>query len=67
MNLREEGYLYTPSGVYNVLKRRNSNKLSGFKEEHEIIRYEKKKPFEMVHIDVKYVGNIKNEGRVYQS
>jgi len=35
------------------------NKLGGFKEEREVIRYEKKKPFEMVHIDVKYVGNLK--------
>lgn len=30
------------------------------------MRYEKKKPFEMVHIDVKYVGNPESQGRVYQ-
>ncbi|NLI55756.1 DDE-type integrase/transposase/recombinase [bacterium] len=30
------------------------------------MRYEKKKPFEMVHIDVRYAGNLKGQGRVYQ-
>ncbi|MEF3244649.1 MAG: hypothetical protein K6343_01495 [Caldisericaceae bacterium] len=51
---------------HNVLKRRNLNKLPTFKEEKETIRFELKKPFEMVHIDVKYVGNLKGQGRVYQ-
>jgi len=35
--------------VNNVLKRRNLNRLPTFKEEKETIRYEKKKPFEIVH------------------
>jgi len=52
--------------VYNVLKRRGLNKLPSYKEEKEVIRYEKKKPFELVHIDIKYVGNLKDKGRVYQ-
>ena len=40
--------------------------MPAFKEEKETVRYEKKKPFEMVHIDVKYVGNLKGQGRVYE-
>lgn len=52
---REYGISISPHGVYNVLKRRNLNRLPAFKEEKEAIMYEKKKPFEMVHIDVKYV------------
>ncbi len=48
------------------MERRNLNKLLTFKEEKDIVRYEKKKPFEIVHIDVKYVGNLKGQGRVYQ-
>jgi hypothetical protein len=48
------------------LRRRNLNKLPRFKEEKETVRYEKKKPFEMVHIDIKYVGNLKGQGRVFQ-
>ena len=52
--------------MYNVLKRRGLNKLPSYKEEKEVIRYEKKKPFELVHIDIKYVGNLKDKGRVYQ-
>jgi len=64
--LRMRGISISPHEVYNVLKRRNLRKLQLFKEEKEVMRYEKKKPFEMVHIDVKYVENQKEQGRVYQ-
>jgi len=64
--LKRRGIPISSHGVYNVLKRRNLNGLPTFKEEKEIIRYEKKKPFEMVHIDVKYIGTQKKQGRVYQ-
>lgn len=64
--LRMRGISISPHGVYNVLKRRNLRKLPTFKEEKEVMRYGNKKPFEMVHIDVKYVGNQKGQGRVYQ-
>jgi len=60
--LKRRGISISPHGVYNVLKRRNLNRLPTFKEEKGIIKYEKKKPFEMVHIDVKYVGNPKRAG-----
>lgn len=64
--LKRRGISISPHGVYNVLKRRNLNKLPTFKEGREVVRYEKKKPFEMVHLDIKYVGNIKGQGRVFQ-
>lgn len=54
--LRREGLYVSSSGIYRLLKRRGMNR--HVKEREPVHRYEKKRPFELVHIDVKHLRRM---------
>ena len=64
--LRMRGVKISASGVYAVLKRAGMNKKAP-KEKKPVIRYERKTPFDLVHLDVKYLSRLDNsKRRAYQ-
>ena len=66
MVLKRKGINVSASGVYSVLKRHGLNRKPRIKKE-EVKRYEKDKPFEMLHVDIKYMGRLNNsKKRAYQ-
>jgi len=50
--------------IWNVLKRHNENRVRT--EKKPVVRYEKDRPWELVHIDVKHLKSIKGYGKQYQ-